>query len=212
MFTGIVESVGRLVSKRVHGLGVEIEVDTGLDLSGDAAGDSVAVDGVCLTITKKKGSLFTASASQETISRSTLKDIKAGAKLNIERALTLSSSIGGHIVLGHVDTVGRILKKDPAGESVRMKVGFEKAYAKYVVEKGSIALDGVSLTVNEVFPEAFSVNIIEHTALSTSLTLKEAGVRVNLEFDVLGKYVENLLNKDKGGNLKDLLKRQGFLG
>ena len=92
-----------------------------------------------------------------------------------------------------------------------MKVGFEKAYAKYVVEKGSIALDGLSLTINEIFSEAFSVNIIEHTALSTSLTLKTAGVRVNLEFDVLGKYVENLLNKDKGGNLQDLLKKQGFL-
>ena len=211
MFTGIIESVGKLVSKRVHGLGVEIEVDTVLDLSGDALGDSVAVDGVCLTITKKKGSVFAASASQETISRSTLGDIRVGAKVNIERALTLSSRLGGHIVLGHVDAVGKILKKDPAGESVRMKVGYEKAYAKYVVEKGSIALDGVSLTVNEVFPEAFSVNIIEHTALSTSLTLKTAGVRVNLEFDVLGKYVENLLNKDKGGNLQDLLKKQGFL-
>lgn len=211
MFTGIIESMGKLVSKRAHGLGVEIEIDTGLDLSGDAIGDSVAVDGVCLTITKKKGSVFAASASQETISRSTLGDIRAGARVNIERALTLSSRLGGHIVLGHVDTVGRILQKDPAGESVRMKVGFEKAYAKYVVEKGSIALDGVSLTINELFPEAFSVNIIEHTALSTSLTLKTAGVRVNLEFDVLGKYVENLLNKDKGGNLQDLLKKQGFL-
>jgi riboflavin synthase len=211
MFTGIIESVGKLVSKRVHGLGVEIEIDTGLDLSGDARGDSVAVDGVCLTITKKKGSVFAASASRETISRSTLGDIRAGAKVNIERALTLSSRLGGHIVLGHVDTVGTILQKDPAGESIRMKVGYEKAYAKYVVEKGSIALDGVSLTINEIFPEAFSVNIIEHTALSTSLTLKTAGVRVNLEFDVLGKYVENLLNKDKGGNLQDLLKKQGFL-
>ncbi len=211
MFTGIIESVGKIVSKQPYGQGVVLKIDTGLDLSGDAIGQSVAVDGVCLTITKMKGSVFSAHASAETISRSTLGDIRPGAKVNIERALTLSSRLGGHFVLGHVDTVGKILQKDPAGESMRIKVGFERAYAKYVIEKGSIAIDGVSLTINDVYQDAFTVNIIEHTAQSTSLTPKSPGDRVNLEFDVLGKYVESLLNKDTGVSLKNLLTEQGFL-
>ena len=211
MFTGMIESVGKIVSKQPYGQGVELKIDTGLDLSGDAIGDSVAVDGVCLTITKMKGSVFSAHASAETISRSTLGDIRPGAKVNIERALTLSSRLGGHFVLGHVDTVGKILQKDPAGESMRIKVGFERAYAKYVIEKGSIAIDGVSLTINDVYKDAFAVNIIEYTAQSTSLTPKSPGDRVNLEFDVLGKYVESLLNKDTGVSLKNLLTEQGFL-
>lgn len=211
MFTGIIESVGTIVSRRAHGRGFEIEIDTGFDLSADAVGDSIAVDGVCLTITRKKGRIFTADASAETVSRSTLGDMRPGSRVNIERALTLSSRLGGHIVLGHVDTVGKVLSRDIAGESVRIRVGFEKSHARYVVEKGSIAIDGISLTINEVHAEAFSVNIIPHTAQSTSLTLKSAGDRVNIEFDVLGKYVENLLNKDKGTSLKDLLAKQGFL-
>jgi riboflavin synthase len=211
MFTGMIESVGKIVSKQPYGQGVVLKIDTGLDLSGDAIGHSVAVDGVCLTITKMKGSVFSAHASAETISRSTLGDIRPGAKVNIERALTLSSRLGGHFVLGHVDTMGKILQKDPAGESMRIKVGFERAYAKYVIEKGSIAIDGVSLTINDVYQDAFTVNIIEYTAQSTSLTPKSAGDRVNLEFDVLGKYVESLLNKDTGVSLKNLLTEQGFL-
>ncbi|HQI80994.1 MAG TPA: riboflavin synthase [Deltaproteobacteria bacterium] len=211
MFTGIIESVGRLVSKRGSGSGFELEIDTGLDLSADAVGDSVAVDGVCLTITAKKGGVFAANASAETVSRSTLKDLRPGAKVNIERALTLSARLGGHIVLGHVDTAGTILAKEPAGESLRFRVSFDTSFSRYVVEKGSIAMDGVSLTVNEVRPGAFGVNVIPHTARSTSLTLKSAGDRVNLEFDVLGKYVEHLLNKDRDAGLKNLLAQQGFL-
>jgi len=211
MFTGIIESVGTILSKEPHGQGVVLKIDTGLDLSGDAIGDSVAVDGVCLTITKKKGSVFSANASAETITRATLGEMRPGAEVNIERALTLSSRLGGHMVLGHVDTVGKILQKDLAGESVRIKVGFGRAYAKYVIEKGSIAIDGVSLTINDVFKDACTVNIIEHTAQSTSLTPKSPGDRVNLEFDVLGKYVESLLNKGTGISLKDLLTKQGFL-
>lgn len=211
MFTGIIESVGRIKTKKPYGQGYMFEVDTSLDLSGDAIGDSVAVNGVCLTITALKGSIFSADASSETISRTTFSEIRPGAQVNIERALSLSSRLGGHIVLGHVDTVGRVLGKDLAGESVRMKICFERSYARYVIEKGSIAIDGVSLTVNEVSKDAFSVNIIPHTAQSTSLTPKSPGDRVNLEFDVLGKYVESLLNKETGMSLKDLLMKQGFL-
>jgi riboflavin synthase len=211
MFTGIIESVGKILSKEPHGHGFVVKIDAGIDLSGNAIGESVAVDGVCLTVTKMKGSVFFANASAETIMRSTLGEARPGAKVNIERALTLSSRLGGHIVLGHVDTVGKILQKDLAGESVLVKVGFERAYARYVIEKGSIAVDGVSLTINDVYKDALRVNIIEHTAKSTSLTPKSPGDRVNLEFDVLGKYVESLLNKGTGMSLKDLLTEQGFL-
>jgi riboflavin synthase len=210
MFTGIIESVGRIVSRKPHGKGIELEIDPGLDLSGDKIGDSVAVDGVCLTITRMTGSIFFATASSETITRSTLGQSRPGVKVNIERALTLSTRLGGHIVLGHVDTVGTLLQKERAGESIRLKIAFDKAFSKYVVEKGSIAIDGVSLTNNEVYPESFTVNVIPLTATSTSLTLKSAGDRVNLEFDIIGKYVENLLHKGKAGNLEDLLKKQGF--
>ena len=210
MFTGIIESIGRIVSKRAQGRGIELEIEPGLDLSGDKIGDSVAVDGVCLTITRMTGSIFFATASSETITRSTLGKSKAGGKVNIERALTLQTRLGGHIVLGHVDTVGTLLQKERVGESILLKVSFDKAFSKYVVEKGSIAIDGVSLTVNDVYPDSFTVNIIPLTAVSTSLTLKSPGDRVNLEFDVIGKYVENLMRKDKAGNLEDLLKKQGF--
>lgn len=211
MFTGIIESVGRIVSRRSHGRGFEIEVDSGFDLSAETVGDSIAVDGVCLTITRIRGSMFAAHASAETVSRSTLGEMRPGSQVNIERALTLSSRLGGHIVLGHVDTVGKVLSRDSAGESVRFKVGFDRSYGKYVVEKGSIAIHGVSLTINDVYADALAVNVIPLTAQSTSLTLKSAGDRVNLEFDVLGKYVENLLNKDKGTSLEGLLARKGFL-
>ncbi len=211
MFTGIIEVVGRVASRRPMGRGIELEIATGLDLSSDTIGDSVAVDGVCLTVTKINGDVFSATASSETITRSTLGQIRPGERVNIERALTLSSRLGGHIVLGHVDTVGSLLQKDPAGESIRLKVRYDSAFSKYAVEKGSISIHGVSLTINELQGDSFTVNIIPYTAESTSLTLKSVGDRVNLEFDVIGKYVENLLHKDRAGNLEDLLRKQGFL-
>jgi riboflavin synthase len=210
MFTGIIESVGKVLSKRPQGSGVELEIDPGLDLSADRIGDSVAVDGVCLTITRKNGDTFWATASSETITRSTLGQIRSGSKVNIERALTLQTRLGGHLVLGHVDTMGILLQKERAGESTRIRISFDKGLSRYVVEKGSIAIDGVSLTINDVYPDAFTVNIIPFTSESTSLTLKSPGDRVNLEFDIIGKYVENLLKKGKAGGLEDLLKREGF--
>lgn len=211
MFTGIIESVGSIVAKRVHGRGFLLEIETGLDLSGDSVGDSVAVDGVCLTVTAKKGSMFSAVASSETVARTTLKDAAVGTRVNVERALKVGSRLGGHIVLGHIDGVGTILSREVAGESIRMKIGYDETFSRYIVSKGSIAVDGVSLTVNEVLPGAFTVNIIPHTQASTFLTGKNAGVRVNLEFDILGKYVENLLKKGGDGPLMNLLVGSGFL-
>jgi len=211
VFTGIIEALGEVVSRNPSGGGCLLEIDTGLDLEGDSVGDSVAVDGVCLTITGRAKGLFKAFASAETVSRTTLRDTRPGARVNIERALRMGSRLGGHMVLGHVDTVGAILSRRPDGESVRLKIGHDAGFSRWVVEKGSIAVDGVSLTVNEASGGAFTVNIIPHTAGSTSLTGKQAGVRVNLEFDIIGKYVENLLKKGGVAGVDALLDKAGFL-
>jgi len=211
MFTGIVESVGKVLGLKPNASGYNIEIETGLDLKDDKIGDSIAVDGVCLTATTISGSKFTAAASKETVMRSTIGSLKAGSRVNIERALMLSSRLGGHLVLGHVDCVGRIRAKNKSGESVRYDIEFDKKYFMYIIEKGSIAVDGISLTVNTVAADAFGLNIIPHTLESTSLTLKNPGDRVNLEFDIIGKYVEKLTQNRGGSSLGDLLKQNGFI-
>ncbi|HPA85950.1 MAG TPA: riboflavin synthase [Deltaproteobacteria bacterium] len=211
MFTGIIESVGEVVSIRPYQQGYELCVDAGMDLSHDMVGDSIAVDGVCLTATSIQGMRFIATASAETVSRSTLSSLKPGSKVNLERALTLSTRLGGHLVLGHVDTVGAIAGKTGAGESIRIGIRYDRRFSRYLIEKGSIAIDGISLTVNVLKDEIFEVNIIPFTAGSVSLTLKKPGDRVNLEFDVIGKYVERLLSRGSGTSLEELLKKQGYL-
>jgi len=213
MFTGIIESVGSVLAIKTQRMGVALEIDSGLDLADDKLGDSIAVDGVCLTMTAKEGGRFTALASAETIQRSTLGQLKPGANVNLERALTLSTRLGGHLVLGHVDTVSTLHEKTMVGESLRLTIALPPGYARYVIEKGSIAVDGVSLTVNEITAQAFTLNLIPHTLASTSLTLKGPGARVNLEFDVIGKYVERLLMKDAPRDTawEELLKKQGYM-
>ena len=212
MFTGIIEAVGTLLSLKSQQMGMVLEIETGLDLTHDALGDSIAVEGVCLTMTAKSGGRFTALASAETIRRSTLGQLNPGAKVNLERALTLGTRLGGHLVLGHVDTVATIREKGMVGESLRLAIELPADYARYVIEKGSITVDGVSLTVNDMNDRSFVLNIIPHTLASTSLTLKGPGARVNLEFDVIGKYVERLLKKDAPRDTvwDELLKRQGY--
>ncbi|MEA3222711.1 MAG: riboflavin synthase [Thermodesulfobacteriota bacterium] len=210
MFTGIIEAIGKVMLIQPRGGDLYIDIDSGLDLEEDHVGDSIAIDGVCLTITRIKGEIFTATASGETISRSTFGYLKPGAKVNIERALKLSSRLGGHLVLGHVDTTSAILQRDRAGQSIRIRISLDKSFSKYVIEKGSIAVDGISLTVNQVKEGYFETNIIPYTTLATTLTLKGPGDRVNIEFDIIGKYVERLINKDTDRDLEDLLKRQGL--
>ncbi len=211
MFTGIIETIGTIKAIRPKAKDVELDIDSAMDLSADQLGDSVAINGVCLTMTAKHGSVFTALASQETLKRSNLGELHPGSKVNVERALTLSSRLGGHIVSGHVDCMAPILRVQKVGESIRITVALDREFQRYVIEKGSITVDGTSLTVNDVKSDSFEVNIIPHTAQGTSLTLKGPGDRVNLEFDIIGKYVEKLLDKGDGGGLNDLLKKQGFM-
>lgn len=211
MFTGIIESLGTVKSIRPLKQGYELSIDSGIDLSNDKVGDSIAVDGVCLTATAIEGKRFTAAASGETVSRSTLGDLKPGARVNLERALTLSSRLGGHIVQGHVDCVGTIVRKAHAGESLRVSIRYDRKFSKYLIEKGSITVDGISLTVNSIEGDVFTVNIIPHTARSVTLTLRGPGDRVNLEFDVIGKYVERLLSREDDTSLESLLKKQGYV-
>lgn len=211
MFTGIIEALGTLKAIRPGGTDVELDVDAGFDLSNDNLGDSIAINGVCLTVTRKAGTVFTALASAETLKRTILGDLKVGARVHVERALTLSSRLGGHIVQGHVDTVAAVLGRQQVGGSLRLSISLESLYQKYVIEKGSIAINGVSLTVNAIDANSFEVNLIPHTADCTSLTLLKPGDRVNLEFDVVGKYVEKLLKPDANASLATLLKNQGFM-
>lgn len=212
MFTGIVENKGLIKAIKTVGSGLVLTVSTALDLSNDKVGDSIAVNGICLTATEIKGSDFTADVSAETVSRTNLGELSAGASINIERALKVGDRFGGHIVTGHIDGVAQLLKMETRGESIYMEVGAEPKLIKYIVEKGSIAIDGISLTVNSVGKDYFSLNIIPLTLKKTTLGLKKVGHKLNIETDIIGKYVEKLVaNKDDSTNIDmNLLRDCGF--
>jgi len=205
MFTGIIETKGVVTrTERVAG-GMRLEIyapDFGRDM---AIGDSVAVDGVCLTIVKFLRGAFLVDVSDETVVRSTIADLRASDKVNLERALRLSDRLGGHIVTGHVDAVGTIAMRQAAGNAVQYRFTAPPEVRQYVIEKGSIAVDGVSLTVARVFDDGFGVVIVPHTEQSTTLPDKPIGAKVNLEADMFAKYVERYVRaytgvEDAGGS------------
>ncbi len=198
MFTGIIEGMGVARGLARKGEDALLEVETGLDLGEVRIGDSISVSGACLTVVTLKGKGFTADVSAETLSRTTLGALKAGDRLNLEKSLRLNGFLGGHIVLGHVDGVGRIFERKEKANSLIFGVEVEDGLSRYIVEKGSIAVDGISLTVNECKAGRFYVNIIPLTARETTLGFKKTGGRVNIETDILGKYVEKLLQHDRG--------------
>lgn len=211
MFTGIIESVGRVISVEKRGAFGRITVETGLDLSQVNTGDSIAVDGACLTVIASSKSSFEADLSEETLKVTTLGGLKAGDKVNIERALTLSRPLGGHLVQGHVDAVGTLKKKTPKGEAIDLEVDVPEGLMAQIVKKGSIAVDGISLTVASLTKTGFTVAVIPHTLKKTNLAIKPEGARVNVETDIIGKYVERFFNKGKGGVTEDFLSEHGFL-
>ncbi len=194
MFTGIVEAIGKIEHIDALGDGMSLRIATGeLDLGDVEAGDSIAVNGVCLTVTSKEDTAFSVDVSRETLNCTTGLAVQGG-RVNLERALRLSDRLGGHLVSGHVDGIGEVARIEPAGESRTLVTAAPRALLKYIARKGSIAVNGVSLTVNRVEEAEFEVNLIPHTLAVTTLQDVEAGTRVNLEVDMMARYVERLMS------------------
>ncbi|MDP9433544.1 MAG: riboflavin synthase [Actinomycetota bacterium] len=193
MFTGIVEELGRVTEVRRGSDDARITV-AGPTVTTDAKlGDSIAVNGVCLTVTDLRNGSFTADVMLETLRRTSLRSVEPGSRVNLERPLTLAARLGGHLVQGHVDGTGTVLERTPAERWELVRISLPAALTRYVVEKGSITVDGVSLTVVEVTRDAFTVSLIPATLEATTLGLRTVGEVVNLEVDVLAKYAEKLL-------------------
>lgn len=214
MFTGIVEELGtvkQVVSGSAWG---QIEIAGQKVLEGTKLGDSIAVNGVCLTVTNLRSDSFTADVMAETMRRSNLGSLKKGDQVNLERAMAADGRFGGHMVSGHIDGTGVISQMKQEGNAVWVTVDTSEDLMRLIVEKGSIAIDGISLTVAKEMPGAFQVSIIPHTGEETTLLKKKTGAVVNLENDMIGKYVEKLMRKEpEGGGSSltlDFLKQHGF--
>jgi riboflavin synthase len=195
MFTGIVEGQGTVAELRAaaDGSGAALRVDAPWLAGQLSTGDSVAVNGCCVTVTGTTGAGFAADLVAETLRRTALGGLRQGEPVNLERPLAADGRLGGHVVQGHVDGVGRVLARDPVGDGVELRIGLDPALARYVVVKGSIAVDGVSLTVAGTGQDWFSVALVPHTLAVTTLGRRQPGDAVQLEVDVLAKYVERLL-------------------
>ena len=209
MFTGIVNSVGTVKDLARRGEDALLAINTSMGLDDVRVGDSIAVSGACLTVVSVAKDSFSADVSAETLAKTILKELKTGATVNLEKALTLNTPLGGHFVLGHVDCVGDIREKKERSNSIIFGVEVGEETGRYIVQKGSIALDGISLTVNQYENNRFYVSIIPHTARETTLGFKKAGDRVNVETDILGKYVERFVHPDRGID-EDFLSKHGF--
>lgn len=210
MFTGIIQDTGTVRKLTRRGGDALLEVATSLPLDDVKIGDSIAVSGACLTVTALGAQGFTFDVSAETLSRTTLGGLRAGDRVNLEKALRMSDFLGGHLVLGHVDCVGRIVERTARADSIVCGFTLERGLSKYVVARGSVTVDGISLTVNSCEGDRFYVNIIPHTAEKTTLAGKKAGDPVNIETDILGKYVEKLLRPGRGVDM-DVLREHGFI-
>ncbi len=223
MFTGITAAMGSVRRLTRRGEDALLEIDTSLELGDVRIGDSIAVSGACLTVTALGGGGFTADVSAETLSRTTLNAAKAGDRVNLEKALRVGDPLGGHIVLGHVDGMGTIREKRVRPRSIIFGFEVDPGLSRYIVGKGSVTVDGISLTVNNCEKNVFYVNIIPHTAAGTTLGINAVSERVNIETDILARYLEKLISGEKetgeaagtaassGGIDMDMLSRYGFL-
>jgi len=196
MFTGIIIATGQIVSSADRGGDIELGIEApGLDLGRTALGDSVCVQGVCLTVTRLDGTRFCADVSRETLAKTTLGSLKSGSRVNLEPSLRAGDPLGGHLVSGHVDAVGELVSFAEEARSRRLQFGLPEGLMRFVAPKGSICIDGVSLTVNEVEGHRFGVNIIPHTYQVTTLGELVRGSPVNVEIDVIARYVERLMQR-----------------
>jgi len=218
MFTGIIQSVGEIAATEAKGNDARIRVLTHkLDLSDVQPGDSIAVNGVCLTAVELPGDGFWADVSGETLSVTTFKSLAVGTKANLEKAITPSTRLGGHLVSGHVDGIGKVVERYDDGRSVRFHIQTPDDMAKYIAEKGSVCVDGISLTVNAVKGAVFELNIVPHTLQETTMAQFKVGTEVNLEVDIIARYLERLILGDKAADVKtsgismDMLSEHGFI-
>lgn len=218
MFTGIIQAIGQIEQMTVRGGDVRLTVASGeLDLADVALGDSIATNGVCLTAVELTGRGFAADVSRESLSLTTLQDLKSGSRVNLEKALTLNTRLGGHLVSGHVDGIGRITERREDARSIRFTIEAPAELAKYIAHKGSICIDGISLTVNTVNGSVFELNIVPHTLQETIMDEYKVGSRVNLEVDLIARYLERLMmgeqaaESDLGGVSEALLRNRGFM-
>lgn len=218
MFTGIIQAVGKVAALEGKGGDVRMRIHSGrLDLADVQLGDSIAVNGVCLTVVELPGDGFWADVSGETLAHSSFAALRVGSSVNLEKALTLSTRLGGHLVSGHVDGVGEVLSRRNDGRSIRFRIKVPAELAKYIAHKGSICVDGVSLTVNAVNGAEFELNIVPHSLQQTTLAEFHPGRHVNLEVDVIARYIERLLLGEQAavskaeGVTMALLAERGFL-
>ena len=212
MFSGIIEEVGHVKSLHRGAKSFTLEVEAEKVLEGTLVGDSIATNGVCLTVTSLTGHGFTADVMPETVSRTALGELVSGSPVNLERALSLQTRLGGHIVSGHIDGTGRIADRRQDDTALWLTIECDSKLLRYIIEKGSVTLQGVSLTVARVDARSFAVSLIPHTQAATTLHQAKVGDLVNIENDIIAKYVEKLLGKgpDNGSDLLDKMEKYGF--
>lgn len=217
MFTGIIEELGTVKSLTKTQAGAKLLVESKVAYSDSKIGDSININGACLTIADIKRNTFSFDISSETVNRTNLGRLKQGECVNMERSLKADSRLGGHFVFGHIDCIGEIVSKEPQGEFVKIKIELPRPNADYLVEKGSVCVDGISLTINTLGDKSFTVMLIPHTLSNTTLGYKKAGDYVNIEVDILAKYIERLMKKTsekparQSSVTKDLLREYGFI-
>ncbi|MET0065850.1 MAG: riboflavin synthase [Candidatus Thiodiazotropha sp.] len=218
MFTGIIQAIGRLQQSEARAGDCRLTVDSGdLDLNDVALGDSIATNGVCLTVISLNPGGFQADVSRETLQHTTLHSLRPGASLNLEKALTLNTRLGGHLVSGHVDGIGRVIERRADARSIRFVIEAPDELARYIAHKGSICVDGISLTVNAVSGARFELNLVPHTLRETTMSDYQAGSEVNLEVDLIARYLERLMlgeraaQAEASASTERLLRERGFL-
>jgi riboflavin synthase len=219
MFTGIIQAIGEVAALEPRGEDLRLRVRTGkLDLDNVAIGDSIATSGVCLTVVELPGDGFWADVSGETLACTGIGNLKVGDRVNLEKALTPSTPLGGHLVSGHVDGLAEVVSRKDDGRSVRFRMRAPDKLARYIAAKGSVCVDGISLTVNNVEGAEFELNIVPHTLVETTMDEFRPGRTFNLEVDIISRYLERLLLGDKAAEIaapgigKELLQRCGFIG
>lgn len=217
MFTGIIEAIGSIKAININSQGARIDIAVGkLDMGDVKLGDSIATNGICLTVVDFDTHSFSADVSTETLKRTGFANYQVGQRVNLEKAMLPTTRFGGHIVSGHVDAVSEIISITPSGNSVEYWLSMSAEIAPYIAEKGSITIDGVSLTVNSITDSSFRLTIVPHTAEETIITQYQAGTKVNIEVDVMARYIERLLTTKHSagapsGVTHELLARSGFI-